>query len=69
MFVNEVALLFPVTFSDLYLSFLKGQGHQGIFSFCKEEIVLEHFKGTKATNRGHRGLGPLPFIIIVYRPH
>ena len=42
-------------------SFLKGQGHQGIFSLVKgtlwgnRKYLLEHFKGTKAMTRGHGG--------------
>ena len=43
----------------LYASFLKGQGHQGIFFSVKGTLwwnckfLLEHFKGTKAMTRGH----------------
>ena len=45
----------------MYASFLKGQGHQGIFSLVKGTLwgnckfLLEHFKGTKAMTRGHGG--------------
>ena len=47
--------------SGLYASFLKGQGHQGIFSLAKGTLwgnckfLLEHFKGTKAMARGNGG--------------
>ena len=47
--------------AGLYASFLKGQGHQGIFFLVKGTLwwnckfVLEHFKGTKAMTRGHGG--------------
>ena len=54
-----------ITFEDtgLYASFLKGQGHQGIFSLAKGTLggnckfLLEHFKGTKAMARGNGGNG------------
>ena len=43
----------------LYALFLKGQGHQGIFSLVKGTLwgnfFCEHFKGTKAMTRGHGG--------------
>ena len=45
----------------MYASFSKGQGHQGIFSSVKGTLsgnckfLLEHFKGTKAMPRGHKG--------------
>ena len=45
----------------LYALFLKGQGHQGIFSLAKGtlwgncEFLLEHFKVTKAMARGNGG--------------
>ena len=47
--------------AGLYASFLKGQGHRGIFFLVKGtlwwncKIVLEHFKGIKAMTRGHGG--------------
>ena len=47
--------------SGLCASFLKGQGHQGIFSLVKAtlwgncEFLLGHFNGTKAMTTGHGG--------------
>ena len=45
----------------LYASFLKGQGHQGIFILVKGLLLrnsnfqLEYYKGTRAMTRGHGG--------------
>ena len=45
--------------AGLHALFLKGQGHQGIFSLVKGtlwgncQFLLEPFKGTKAMTRGH----------------
>ena len=47
--------------SMMYASFLKGQGHKGIFSLVKGTLlgncksILGHFKDTKAMTRGHGG--------------
>ena len=52
--------------AGLSASFLKGQGHQCIFSFVKGTLwgncifLLKHFKGTKAIPRRHRGKPSLP---------
>ena len=50
--------------AGLYASFLKWQGHQGIFFMVKpllkgKKILLEHFEGLKAMTRGHGGNHPL----------
>ena len=45
-----------------WLCFMKGLGHQGIFSLVKGTLwgnckfLFEHFKGTKAITMGHDGL-------------
>ena len=45
--------------AGLYVLFLKGQGHQGVFLLSKGHLLenckflLEYFKGTKAMTRGH----------------
>ena len=47
--------------TGLYASLLKGQEHKGISFLVKGTLwgnckfLLEHFKGTKAMTRGHRG--------------
>ena len=47
--------------AGLYASFLKGQGHQGIFCLVKGtlcgncQFLQEHFEGTKAMIKGHGG--------------
>ena len=50
------------TCAGLYVLFLKGQGHKGIFSLVKGTlwghcivISTEDFKGTKTMTRGHGG--------------
>ena len=61
MSIDEIKPPCSEDIPGLYASFLKGQGHQGIFSLAKGtlwgncKLLLEHFKGTKAMTRGNWG--------------